>query len=75
MFLFPQNGYEGIDLPGGDMLWETEDIYFGERICFRKTGKKNGIAFPLTDWKCNAVLLRIVAYLREKLYFKTVFLN
>ena len=73
-FWFRRMGMRELIYPG-DMLWETEDIYFGERICFRKTGKKNGIAFPLTDWKCNAVLLRIVAYLREKLYFKTVFLN
>ena len=33
----------------GDRLWGTEDIYFGERICFRKTGKKSGIAFSLTE--------------------------
>ena len=26
-----------------------ENIYFGERICFRKTEKKSGIAFSLTE--------------------------
>ena len=52
----------------GDRLWGTEDIPYGERIYFRKTRKKSGIALPLTDWKGNAVLLWIVAYLRETVF-------
>ena len=73
-FKFPEMGMRKL-IYRGDRLWGTEDIHFGERICFCKSEKKSGIAFPLTDWKCNAVLLRIATYLREKLYFKTVFLN
>lgn len=32
--------------------------------------KKSGIAFSLTNRECNAVLLRIEAYLKENIFFK-----
>lgn len=75
MFQFPQNGYEGIDLPRGIGCGERKIYILAKGYVFAKREVKSGIAFPLTDWRCNAVFLLIMTYLREKLYFKTVFLN
>ena len=46
-FKFPEMGMRKL-IYRGDRLWGTEDIHFGERICFRKTGRNSGIAFSLT---------------------------
>lgn len=38
MFLFPQSDGISRGLPQGIGFWGTEDIHFGERILFRKSG-------------------------------------
>lgn len=49
MFLFPQNGYEGIDLPRGIGCGERKIYILAKGYVFAKLEKKNGIAFSLTE--------------------------
>ena len=56
VFLFPQNGYGGIDLPRGIDLGEQVSYVLAKGYIFTKP-VKSGIAFSLINWKCNAILL------------------
>lgn len=49
MFLFPQNGYEGIDLPRGIGCGEQKIYIFAKVYYSAKQEEKNGIAFSLTE--------------------------
>ena len=48
MFLFPQNGYEGIHLPRGIDCGERKIYILAKGYVFAKLGEKSGVVFSLT---------------------------